>query len=134
MRWTKIFLFLPASSYLLGIFFLPGVFFLSGLFFLAGCQSTKTFDSSSNSKVEVKDSLKSVLGALSSSEVDDQDLKKLEKDIRTNPETRSAVEAITDSVSGIPKEIKYCPETGKRYASHIQVCPKHQIELLEVTP
>ena len=78
--------------------------------------------------------LSAVAGALSGKQLSEEELRNLEKQIQTDEEAQSAIQVITDSVGGKAPQVKYCPVTGRRYASHLEICPEHQVQLEVVSP
>jgi len=60
--------------------------------------------------------------------LNEEELRDLKKQIRTDKEAQTAIQAITESVGG-NQTVKYCPVTGRRYAAHIEICPEHQVKL-----
>ncbi len=106
--------------------FLTGVFLL----FCAGCQAVKTKDLTVlETPLEQKESMKSVIGAITGKPVSDEDLKKLRKQIYKDPQAQSAIKSITNSLSGKSVIIKYCPIDGVRYSQAFKQCPKHNVDL-----
>lgn len=69
------------------------------------------------------------MGAVTGEKVDDQKLREISKKAQTDPETREAVQAVAEGLSGSPAHIKYCPVDGKRFSSQIADCPEHQVPL-----
>jgi len=102
--------------------------------FLLGCQTTSQVQHSKENTEDVREVLSAVAGALSGKKLSKEEIRNLEKQIRTDKEAQSAIQVITDSVGGKILQVKYCPVTGKRYASHIEICPEHQIQLEVVSP
>ena len=110
-------------------------------FFYSGCTTAnKKFSTSSNEKQASEhvlkkggdaESLKLVVGAISGKEVSRDDLKNVAKQVKKDPEARTAVESITQTMGG-NVEIKYCPVCGKRYSSKFEKCPKHGVLLKAV--
>lgn len=98
-------------------------------FIISGCATTQRSSSRKPTRKESIETLKTVASAVSGKELTDDDVKDLGKQIRNDPEAKSAIESITQSVTGTNRVVKYCPLTGKRYASHIIVCPEHDVEL-----
>lgn len=95
--------------------------------FIAGCASAQQ-------KKEERAALKSVAEAVSGQEMTDQDVRRLERQIKNDPEAQSAVKAITDSVQGSGKVVaKYSPVTGKRYSPHLEYEPGTGARLLPVS-
>lgn len=66
---------------------------------------------------------------ISQKSLSDEELRQVGKQIATDPEARSAVESITESLQGNSQSVKYCPKDGKRFASHLTECPEHHIPL-----
>ena len=95
----------------------------------AGCQTAAPVKVQENSTEEMEKTLGAVAGAVTGKKLSVEDVKNLEKQLKTNKEARSAVESITHSLEGRPNKIKYCPLTGKRYGSNMTICPEHGEEL-----
>ncbi len=102
--------------------------------FLTGCQTVSTVKSNREAREEAQEALSAVAGALSGRSLTDEELKGLEKQIREDEEAQTAIQAITESVGGQAPIVKYCPVTGKRYASHMEICPEHHVSLEIVFP
>ncbi len=103
-----------------------------GLFFtliLAGCQTVKSLQAQKESAKEAQSALGSVAGAVVGRELTNEEQRRLEQQIKTDPEAQKAVEAITNTMSNPAKVIKYCPVDGKRFASSLQECPEHKVLL-----
>ena len=83
---------------------------------------------------DVTEALSAVAGALSGKVLDKDDLRNLEKQIRTDEDAQTAIQAITESVGGKVPIVKYCPITGRRYAAHMEYCPEHNVKLKIVEP
>ncbi len=96
--------------------------------FLAGCATTPKQESLRIQDREAIEALKSVTGAVSGQEIDDKKLKDIAVEMRKDPEARSAVESVTQSLRG-EKNIKYCPVDGKRFSGHLEICPEHKVRL-----
>ncbi len=103
-------------------------------FFLFGCQTTYQVQDSKGDEENISEILSAVSGALSGKQLSAEELRNLEKQIRTDEDAQTAVQAITDSIGGKALQVKYCPVTGKRYASHLEICPEHQVSLEIVSP
>lgn len=104
--------------------------------FFAGCASSSQTKANvvrvqapGESPQEVARAMESVLGAVSGKNVDQKQLENLGKQIQKDPQAKSAVQAISDSVSGQGKTIKYCPVDGERYSPKFEVCPAHHVPL-----
>ena len=102
--------------------------------FLFGCQTISQDQNSKKNTEDVGEILSAVVGALSGRPLSEEELHNLEKQIRSDVEAQSAIQAIADSVGGKATHVKYCPVTGRRYASHLEVCPEHQVQLEVVSP
>lgn len=100
--------------------------------FCSGCQSVPPLKSQTENHEEMQDVIGSIAEAVSGRELSEEEKQNLQKQIRTDPETQSAIEEIKDSMSGRPVWVKYCPVTGRRYSFQMLVCPTHGVELLEV--
>ena len=90
-----------------------------------------------NSKRDTEDVgeiLSAVVGALSGKPLSEEELHNLKEQIQSDEEAQSAIQAIADSVGGKATRVKYCPVTGRRYASHLEICPEHQVKLEIVSP
>ena len=83
---------------------------------------------------DAKQAFSAVAGALSGKFLDEDDLRNLEKQIRTDEDAQTAIQAITESVGGKVPIVKYCPITGRRYAAHMEYCPEHNVKLKIVEP
>lgn len=102
--------------------------------FVAGCATSSAVKSERESVEETKEALSAVAGALSGKDLDEEDLRDLEQQIRTDEDAQTAIQAITDSVGGKAPVVKYCPVTGRRYAAHLETCPEHNVKLEIVEP
>ena len=101
---------------------------------MSGCQTTKVPKNSlsKQQQTETQESLRSIAGAMKGGKpLTDEELHNLQKQVQNNPEARESVEAITNSLSGTQSRVKYCPQTGKRYAPNLIYCPQHPQELLK---
>ncbi len=81
------------------------------------------------SQEDVVSAMEHVLGSVSGKLVDQKQLENLGKEIQKDPQAKSAVQAITNSVSGQNQTVKYCPIDGQRYSPKFSVCPVHQVPL-----
>ena len=106
--------------------------------FFLGCSTTGQHRHSSSASVpdesrkDAVSAIQSVTGAVSGKPLTQEEMKNLANDVRKNKETRSAVEAITDSMNPSENVVKYCPVDGERYSSKFSVCPVHHVPLKEV--
>ena len=87
--------------------------------------------SAASDSPEAQSALKSVAESLSGQALSEEDLKKLSRDLRKNPEVQSAVESVTGAFSNFPA-VKYCPVDGKRFSADQTHCPEHGVELQTV--
>ena len=101
---------------------------------LLGCQTTSQGKNSKEDTKNVEKILSAIVGALSGKPLTEEELHSLKKQIQTDEEVQSAVQAIADSVGGKATQVKYCPVTGRRYASYFEICPEHQVKLEVVSP
>lgn len=99
---------------------------------LSGCQTMAPVQHKTESREDVQEALSVVAGALSGKKLSEEELRDLVKQIRTDEDAQSAIQAITESVGGQAPVAKYCPVTGRRYAPHLEVCPEHNVELKTV--
>ena len=77
------------------------------------------------------EALQDVVEAFSGEEIPEQDLRDLARKVRSDEETRSAVEAVSGALSG-EVVIKYCPVDGKRFSAEMKECPDHHVPLMIV--
>ena len=101
---------------------------------LVGCQTTLQVQRSKEKNENVEGALSAVAGALSGKALSKEEVRNLEKQIQTDEDAQTAIEAITDSVGGKDPRVKYCPVTGKRYAPYLEICPEHKVKLEVVHP
>jgi hypothetical protein len=97
----------------------------------AGC---RTVTSATSAQETSQEALSAVAGAVSGKPLSSEDLRNLEKQVREDEGARTAVQAISESVGGRAAVVKYCPVDGKRYASHMEICPDHQVPLEVLSP
>lgn len=97
------------------------------LIFLTGCQ---TLSSKQQAKTkEEMEAMRSIAGAVSGKQLNDQEFKDLAQQVQKDPQAQSAVGAITGSLGGETVRVKYCPVDGQRFSSRIKECPDHHVEL-----
>ncbi len=103
---------------------------------LAGCASSSQTDARvvrpqapGESQHEVVSAMEHVLGAVSGKSVDQKQLENLGQTIQKDPQAKSAVEAITNTMSGQASNVKYCPIDGQRYSPKFVSCPVHHVPL-----
>ena len=98
-----------------------------------GCltvHSPKT--SQAKNEEEARQSLRSVAGAVRGKPLTDDEVKTLSRQLKSDPQARSAVQSITNSISENKQAVKYCPVDGKRFASSLKECPDHHVPLKEL--
>ncbi len=103
---------------------------LTSIIFLCGCQTIN--GNKSQSSTEAKEALTSIAGAMSGKQLSEKDIEALSKRVQNDPETKSAVETLTNSLSGKERKIYYCPIDGVRYSQAVAICPVHHIPLKAV--
>ena len=108
------------------------------LIFLCSCGTTAQNKNAPNlrgqeeSPKEVGKAMGAVVGAVTGKETSEQDLRKLEHQIRHDKEAQSAVESITGALSDPSSAGKYCPVDGERYSSKFEKCPNHGVLLKNI--
>ena len=105
-----------------------------GLFFLAGCATAASKKNaaetgSAESAAEVSSALQAVVGAVSGQPVDEKALQDLARDMKKDPQTETAVQSVTEALTGANRVIKYCPVDGKRFGGKVETCPEHNVPL-----
>ncbi|MCB9771073.1 MAG: hypothetical protein H6754_00775 [Candidatus Omnitrophica bacterium] len=85
------------------------------------------------SRAEVVSAMEHVLGAVSGKTIDEKDLRKLNNDIEKDPQAKSAVQTISNAVSGQGPAVRYCPVDGERYSPKFTECPVHHVSLKILT-
>lgn len=123
-RWGQPPVTMKSSKYLL----------IFGLCFAAGCSATQKSapQATGETRAEVISAMEKVVGAVSGQEVNEQDLRKLNQQIQKDPEAKSAVESINNTLSG-QVTVKYCPVDGERYNPKFLECPIHHVPLKILT-
>jgi len=102
---------------------------------VSGCASTASrVQAPQEPREDVQEALSAVAGALRGKPLTKEEIKGLEKQLKTDVEAQTAVQAITQSVGGNQPSVKYCPLDGKRYAPNLLTCPEHNVELEFVDP
>lgn len=97
---------------------------------MSGCSTAIPPMAEDETPEDVKSALGTVAGAIAGQgQLSDEELAELEQQLREDPEAQSAVQTITSSMSGTAARVKYCPQTGKRYAPRLDTCPIHNIPL-----
>ena len=96
--------------------------------FFAGCQTAYPPKNPKESREEIEKALESVAGAMNGKPLTKEEMRELKRQIVTDTQARSAVEAITHSM-GDQVKIKYCPVGGERYSARLETCPSHHVPL-----
>ena len=92
-----------------------------------GPQAAHPQDQPGESKREIMNAAARVSSALSGKDMRGEDLRRMERSVRQDPQTRTAIDAITQ-----PVQAKYCPKDGKHFSGHLKLCPEHNIELIDI--
>ena len=100
-------------------------FLIIVVIFFLGCQTTYA---QRDSREDMQEGMVTVAEAISGKSLSDAEVKDLTNQIKNDKEAQSAVQSITEVISG-EVSLKYCPVTGKRYASHLINCPIHDVNL-----
>lgn len=105
-------------------------------FAVCGCatggKSAAGLPASTVQQAEDLDAFRAVAESVAGGGLTDSRIRDLERDIRQDPDTRSAVGMITESVGGKKPAAKYSPATGKRYAPSMEYDPETGVKLLPV--
>lgn len=99
---------------------------------LNGCVTTDKKKSVS-SRQDVEASIEAVVEAVSGQDISPDEMQKLKKQIRKDPQTRQSIQTISEVYTG-SHIIKFCPVDGRRYSSSIINCPDHEVELEILKP
>jgi hypothetical protein len=98
---------------------------------LFGCATTSkqpVMSSKQETTTEQIDAAQKVVGAMGNKEVSREDLKALATEMKTDEESRSAVQKII-GVSDERPVIKYSPATGKHYSGDLEYDPETGVKL-----
>lgn len=82
--------------------------------------------------LEDSSAMKAVAESITGKQLDEKQLKKINQELKNDPEAREAVKIITDTVQGKKPVAKYSPVTGKRYAPNMEYDPETGAKLLPV--
>lgn len=116
----KLLLFRGSLALILTCFVLP----------MVSCQTVRPSLNSNENLEDVQQAIGTVAGALSGQPMSKEDVNKLMRDIRTNPDSRSAVESMATTMDPQNRgRVKYSPATGKRYAPHLEYDPETGVRL-----
>jgi hypothetical protein len=66
--------------------------------------------------------------------MDEAKMKEVARQIQTDKEAQSAIQAISGSLEGSDSHIKYSPVTGKRYSGDMEYDPETGVKLLPLEP
>ena len=108
------------------------------IIFLGSCstigQNKNTVDPQAprESQKEVGSAMGAVVSSVTGKETSEEDLRKLDQQIRHDKEAQSAVESITGTMSDPAAVGKYCPVDGERYSAKFERCPKHHVLLKNI--
>ena len=90
----------------------------------------QTRSSQDESQKEMKSSLEAIAKSIAGKDLSAEELRKLEKQMRTDKDAQSAVKSITNDLGGTEKKIiKYCPVDGQRFSARVPMCPEHNVAL-----
>ena len=84
------------------------------------------------SQKEVGSAMGAVVGSVTGKETSEEDLRKLDQQIRHDKKAQSAVESIAGAMSDPAAAGKYCPVDGERYSAKFEKCPKHDVLLKNI--
>ena len=76
--------------------------------------------------------LRVVTGAVSSTDMTDEDLYRAAQRMKDDPEAKTAVEAVSSAFDQRNVRMKYSPQTGKRYSPDLEFDPETGVRLLPV--
>lgn len=99
------------------------------VFFLTGCATAQKVQRQREYLEETEMAVGEIAEAVTGRELTEEEKKRLEDQIKNDPEAQSAMQAIADSHTK-PLRMKYSPATGKRYAGHLEVDPETGVKLL----
>ena len=109
------------------------------VFLVIGCSGTSSRTRSGDFSQEnmtinqeTAGSLKTVADSLAGHELTENEMKELSREMRKDPDARSAVQSVTEAMSGQNSKIKFCPVDGKRYSAKFEKCPEHDVPLEEL--
>jgi uncharacterized small protein (DUF1192 family) len=108
----------------------PLIFFLAC--FLSSCQTVSSSKKSRATKVSGDEAIASIAEVWAGKHLTQEEVENLKKQLKTDKDARSAIQAITGSVATKREGIKYCPVAGEHYAPHLDVCPIHKVKLKAV--
>lgn len=95
----------------------------------AGCSTMQKVEDQREYLKETETAVGAIAEAVTGQKLTDEERKRLEQQIRNDPDAQSAVQAIADSHTK-PMRMKYSPATGKRYAGHLEYDPETGVKLL----
>jgi hypothetical protein len=105
------------------------MFFLCGFLF-GGCASGRSAVPKETLNDQF-DMAQKVMGGMTGRDVSSDDMKRMARDIQTDPGSRDAAQKILGA--GKPVVVKYSPVTGKHYSGELDVDPETGVKL-EILP
>jgi len=96
-----------------------------------GCTG-QAVKSQGKEKVSGQAALSAVSQALGGEPLTEDHLKRLDRELKEDPEKQKAAQSVVDSITSPGKNIRYCPFDGERYSAKVKFCPVHNIQLKEV--
>ncbi len=90
------------------------------LVLFVGCQ-TPTKNNTSPHDISA---ITTMTTGLTGQSISEDDMRKVAKQMQTDPEAKSAIAAIGGSFTQQPDDVKYCPVDGTRYSGNLTKCPK----------
>lgn len=109
-----------------------GLFILILSCFMSSCQTVSSSKKSQATKVSGDEAIASIAEVWAGKRLTTEEVENLKKQLKTDKDARSAIQAITGSVATKREGIKYCPAAGEHYAPHLEICPVHKIKLKAV--
>ncbi|MBI5415527.1 MAG: hypothetical protein HZA29_01800 [Candidatus Omnitrophica bacterium] len=100
----------------------------------SGCRTLPSASQGRETPQEVHKAVVSVSGAMAGHPLSEEEARRLQRQVVTDPEAQSAIKAITSSASAGPVDVKskYCPVGGEHYAPNVEFCPVHHVTLKPV--
>ncbi len=96
---------------------------------VSSCQTVSSSKKGQATKVSGDEAIASIAEVWAGKHLTQEEVEGLKKQMKTDQEARSAIQAITGSVATKRDGIKYCPIAGEHYAPHVEICPVHKIKL-----
>lgn len=112
------------------------LFYSIGLaLFLGGCASPAKVPLSGHSSESAREQLEAaekVVGGMTGRPVSREDMNRVARELRTNEDSRSAVQKIIGLGSEDPPVEKYSPLTGRHYSGRLEYEPGTGVKLLPI--